>query len=75
MVTNAVAPWRSAAELVEGALESGDAMRTVAPNETERAAIRAHLESAGIRESDLDWMSASCPSLRTARRLYPTRNP
>ena len=39
------------------------------------AAIRAHLVSAGIKESDIDWMTASCPSLRTAHRYYPKRTP
>jgi len=69
------APWRSEAELAEAALEAGDKMRTVPPNEAERIQIRNALIEGGVPERDLDWMTASCPSLRTARRFYPKRNP
>jgi len=74
MVTKA-APWRSVAELVEAALEAGDKMRTRPTDEAERIQIRAALIEGGVPDRDLDWMTASCPSLRTARRYYPKRNP
>ena len=40
---------------------------------TERELIRAALIEGGALERDIEWMIASCPSLRTARSLYPAR--
>ena len=68
-------PWLTDAERVEAVLEAVDKMRTRPTDEAERAQIRIALSDAGIPERDLDWMTASCPSLRTARRFYPPRKP
>ena len=74
MVTNA-APWRSFAELVEATYEGLDKMRTHSTDEVERILIRAALSDGGVADRDLDWMTSSCPSLRTAQRFYPKRKP
>lgn len=40
----------------------------------ERDLIRVALIEGGAPDRDIDWMTASCPSVRTARQFYP-RNP
>ena len=45
----------------------------VRPGEEERADIAAHLCAVGVKETDIEWMANSCPSLITAQRLYPAR--
>lgn len=41
------------------------------PNVAERKLIREALIAGGVKERDLDWMVASCPSLRIAVLRYP----
>ncbi len=43
------------------------------PDDAERIAIRKHLSTSSAPSRDWDWMTASCPSLLTARRMYPTK--
>lgn len=50
--------------------ESASVLDGVTPSAEERVEIRRLLVAAGVREDDLDWMTASCPSLVWARYLY-----
>ncbi len=33
--------------------------------------VRCILRDAGVRESDIDWMARSCPSIERALEFYP----
>jgi hypothetical protein len=42
---------------------------SIAP--ADRAAIRAELVDAGASDRELDWLTASCPSVEKARAYHP----